>query len=160
MAANTHPVPAYTMRTLARAGPTSRAAWNTAAFSEMAARSRPSGTTSVTNACRAGPSNAKITPLSSANTYTSAAVTAPAMVMTASIAVLTAFSIWVISRMRRFGSRSATIPACRPSSRIGPNCSAIVTPTAAELCVRSKISQSWAMLCIHDPVLARLMPAR
>ncbi len=114
----------------------------------------------MTNACRAGTSNAKITPLSSANTYTSAAVTAPAMVMTASSAVLTAFSVCVISRMRRLDSRSAAIPACMPSSSIGPNCRAIVTPTAAELRVRLKISQSWAMLCIHDPVLARLWPAR
>ena len=69
-----------------------------------------------------------------------------------------ALSDWVVSRMRRFGSRSATAPACRPSSSIGRNCSAIVTPTAVELWVRLKISQSWAMLCIHAPVFARLCP--
>ena len=77
MTANTQPVPAVAMSTLAMAGPISRVAWNTAAFSEIAARSRLSGTTSVTNACLAGLSNAKITPLSSANAYTSAARTAP-----------------------------------------------------------------------------------
>jgi hypothetical protein len=33
-------------------------------------------------------------------------------------------------------------------------------PTAVELCVRLKISQSWAMLCIQVPVLARLWPMR
>ena len=69
-----------------------------------------------------------------------------------------AFSDWVVSRMLRFGSRSASAPACIPSSSIGPNCSAIVTPTAVELWVRLKISQSWAMLCIHEPVLVRLWP--
>ena len=41
---------------------------------------------------------------------------------------------------------------------MGKNCSAIVTPTAVELCVRLKVSQSWAMLCIHEPVFARLCP--
>ena len=41
---------------------------------------------------------------------------------------------------------------------MGPNWSAIVTPTAVELWVRLKISQSWAMLCIHEPVLVRLWP--
>ena len=71
------------------AGPISRVAWKTAAFSEIAARSRPSGTTSVTNACLAGLSNAKIMPLASANAYTSAGRTAPAIVMTASAAVAT-----------------------------------------------------------------------
>ena len=140
------------------AGPISRVAWNTAAFSEIAARSRSSGTTSVTNACLAGASNAKISPLSSANAYTSAGRTAPEMVIAASAGVAAAFSDCVVSRMRRLGSRSATAPACRPSSSIGRNCSAIVTPTAVELCVRLKISQSWAMLCIHAPVLARLCP--
>ena len=62
--------------------------------------------------------------------------------------------------MRRFGIRSASAPACRPNSSIGRNCSAIVMPTAVELCVRLKISQSWAMLCIQVPVLARLWPMR
>ena len=142
------------------AGPISRVAWNTAAFSEIAARSRPAGTTSVTKACRAGTSNAKISPLTSANAYTSAGCTAPAMRDDRQRAVAVAFSVCVVSRMRRFGSRSATAPVCRPSSSIGRNCSAMVTPTAVELCVRSKISQSWAMLCIHVPMLARLWPAR
>jgi hypothetical protein len=68
LSANTQPVPAVAMSTLAMAGPISRVAWNTAAFSEIAARSLSSGTTSVTKACRAGPSKAKIMPLSSANT--------------------------------------------------------------------------------------------
>ncbi len=70
MTANTQPVPAVAMSRLAMAGPISRVAWKTAAFSEIAARSRPSGTTSVTNACLAGLSNAKIMPLASANAYT------------------------------------------------------------------------------------------
>lgn len=50
------------------AGPSSRVVWNTAAFSEIAPRSWPGGTTSATNACLVGPSKAKITPASSANT--------------------------------------------------------------------------------------------
>ena len=74
------------------AGPMSRVAWKTAALSEIAARSRAGGTTSVTNACLVGASNAKITPASSANAYTSAGCTAPAIVMTASAAVAAAFS--------------------------------------------------------------------
>jgi hypothetical protein len=55
------------MSRLATAGPISRVAWNTAAFRAIAARSRPSDATSATNACLAGASNAKISPLSSAN---------------------------------------------------------------------------------------------
>ncbi len=51
-------------------------------------------------------------------------------------------------------------PVYRPRASIGRNCSAIVTPTAVALCVRSSISQSWAMLCIQVPMLARLWPAR
>ena len=66
MTANTQPVPTLTMSRLAMAGPISRVAWNTAAVSEIAARSRSAGTTSVTNDCRAGTSNAKIIPLTSA----------------------------------------------------------------------------------------------
>ena len=62
--------------------------------------------------------------------------------MAASVPVATAFSVCVVSRMRRFDSRSATAPVCRPSASIGRNWSAIVTPTAVELCVRSNISQS------------------
>ena len=49
------------------AGPISRVAWNTAAFRAIAARSRPPVATSATNACLAGPSNAKINPLANAN---------------------------------------------------------------------------------------------
>jgi hypothetical protein len=82
------------------------------------------------------------------------------MVTTASARVAAAFRDWVVSRMRRFGSRSASAPACSPSSSIGPNWSAIVTPTAVELWVRLKISQSWAMLCIQEPVFVRLWPPR
>jgi hypothetical protein len=82
------------------------------------------------------------------------------MVMTARASVRTAFRVCVASRMRRFGSRSATAPVCSPNSSIGRNCRAIVTPTAVELCVRVKISQSWAMLCIHAPVFARACPLR
>jgi hypothetical protein len=158
--AKTQPVPAVAMSRLAAAGPISRVDWNTAAFRAMAARSWPGGTTSATNACRAGASKAKISPLAKANAYTSTARTAPAMMIAASAAVATAFRVCVVSRMRRFGSRSATPPACRPSTPIGRNCRAIVRPTQAELWVSSKISQSWAMLCIHVPVLARLWPPR
>ena len=78
----------------------------------------------------------------------------------ASAAVAAAFSVCVVSRMRRFGSRSATAPLYRPRARIGANCRAIVTPTLNELRVRSYTSQSWAMLCIQVPVLARLCPPR
>jgi len=160
LTANTHPVPTLAISRAARAGPTSRVAWNTAAFRAIAARSWLGGTTSATKACLAGASKAKISPLSSANAYTSAARTAPAIVMTASAAVAAAFSVCVVSRMLRFGSRSATPPVYRPRESIGRNCSAIVTPTQVELCVRSNTSQSWAMLCIQVPVLARLWPPR
>jgi hypothetical protein len=80
--------------------------------------------------------------------------------MTARALVAVAFRVCVASRMLRFDNRSATSPACRPNSSIGRNCSAMVTPTAVALCVRSRTSQSWAMLCIHVPMLARLWPAR
>jgi hypothetical protein len=156
LTANTHPVPTLAMSRAAMAGPMSRVAWNTAAFSAIAARSCPGGTTSATKDCLAGASKAKIRPLRSANAYTSVACTAPATVMTASAVVAPAFSVCVVSRMRRFGSRSASPPVCRPSISIGRNCSAIVTPTLVELWVRSNISQSCAMLCIHVPVLDRL----
>jgi hypothetical protein len=102
LTANTQPVPTLAMSRLARAGPISRVDWNTAAFRAIAARSRLGGTTSATNACRAGASKAKIRPLANANAYTSPGRTVPAMVMAASAAVATAFRDWVVSRMRRF----------------------------------------------------------
>jgi hypothetical protein len=74
--------------------------------------------------------------------------------MPASTRVRIAFRVCVISRMVRLGIRSAMAPVCRPNRSIGRNCSAMVTPTAVELWVRVKISQSCAMLCIHEPVLA------
>jgi hypothetical protein len=101
-----------------------------------------------------------MSPLRNANAYTSGGRTAPVIVMMASTAVVMAFSVCVVSRMRRFGSRSATAPACTLSVSTGRNWSAIVRPTAAELCVRLNTSQSWAMLCIHAPVLARTWPVR
>jgi hypothetical protein len=70
LAAKTQPVPTLTISTLAMAGPISRVAWKTAAVRDIAARRWTGGTTSVTNVCLAGESNAKITPASDAKTYT------------------------------------------------------------------------------------------
>ena len=85
---------------------------------------------------------------------------APVIVITASALVVMALSVCVVSKMRRLGKRSATSPVCMPNISMGRNWNAMVTPTAAELRVRVSTSQSWAMLCIHVPVLARSWPVR
>ena len=70
-------------------------------------------------------------------------------------------AIWVrISSLRR-SMRSATSPVSGSSSSCGPNCSAIVTPTAVASSSVSwvRTSQSWAMRCIQVPTFDTSAPA-
>src|ERR1700759_1021031 len=50
------------------------------------------------------------------------------------------------------------MPPNRPNSRVGRNCSAVVTPTAVALPVRLRTSQSWAIRCTQVPVLENSCP--
>lgn len=54
----------------------------------------------------------------------------------------------------RLAKRSTITPPTRPNSSTGRNCSATATPTAATLPLISSTSQSWAIRCIHKPVVA------
>lgn len=58
-------------------------------------------------------------------------------------------------------ARSATAPTKGISTIGGPNWSAITTPTAVPLCWVNWVStsQSWAMRCIHVPMLETNEPA-
>ena len=76
------------------------------------------------------------------------------MVRVASVPQSTTATDCVVTRSGRFWWRSVTSPPSGPNSSIGPNCSAAVTPTAVTLPVSSNTSQSIAMRCIHDEVLA------
>ena len=142
------------------AGPISRVAWNTAAFSAIAARSWPGGTTSATNACLAGASNAKISPLSERER----------------VDVGRAYRAGDrddgqrrgsggVQRLR--GQQDAPLrqpvgqpPGVQAEQQYRQELQRHRHADAVELCVRSNTSQSWAMLCIHVPVLARLWPPR
>ncbi len=57
--------------------------------------------------------------------------------------------------------RSATVPVSGSSRTAGPNCSAIVIPTAVASSSVSWVStsQSWAMRCIQVPTLETIAPA-
>ncbi len=67
---------------------------------------------------------------------------------------------WVISRIRRFGYRSAITPPTSPNRSTGRNCRATATPTAVMLPVSSRTNQSWAMRCIQSPVVATICELR
>ncbi len=59
----------------------------------------------------------------------------------------------VIMSMRRLSYRSASTPPYHAQQQDGPNCSAVVrpsaTPLSSEIC---STSQSWPMRCIQVPV--------
>ena len=147
-------MPTVPISTPETAGPISREVWNTAELSAIALRTYGAGTSSLTNTWRVGLSTTITRPWASANAYTYSTRTCPVSVRTARLPLSAPLRDWVMMRIVRFGKRSASMPPCTPSSSIGRNCIAIVTPTAAELPVSSSTSQSSAMLCIHVPVLA------
>jgi len=85
--------------------------------------------------------------------------TVPVSVITAKLAASIPSTTWVINS-RRCGYRSAINPPNRPKNSIGPNCSAVVTPTANDEPVSENTSQSWAIRCIQVPLLEIRAPRK
>jgi hypothetical protein len=138
----------------------SRATLNAVALSETALESLSAGTSSLTNACRTGASNADTMPRAPAKTNTIQSSTTPVRVRMPSPSPSAAIVIWVMNRMVRRLKRSATSPVSGTSSSCGAKLSAIVNPTAVASSSVSWVStsQSWAMRCIHAPVLETSAP--
>jgi hypothetical protein len=67
---------------------------------------------------------------------------------------------WVRMRILRLSKRSAMRPVIGTSTSWGPNCSAMVAPTAtASLSVRSvRTTQFWVVACIHAPTFDTRAP--
>jgi hypothetical protein len=57
-------------------------------------------------------------------------------------------------------SRSTTAPAQSPSTSRGPNCSAVLIPSATPLPVSVSTSQSWATRCIQVPTTDTAWPVK
>jgi hypothetical protein len=105
------------------------------------------GTISLTNACRAGTSNALADPNRNASRYTCHVCTAPVTAKMPRAAAV---------RPREY--RSARTPAKADSSKVGRNCRPVVMPNAPALPVSTSTSQSCATRCIQVPVFEMSEP--
>jgi hypothetical protein len=156
----TQPVPTATMTMPATAGPIMRAPLKDAAFSATAFDAFSRVTTSETNACRAGLSNAETTPRARANPYMIMRVMCPVRIMTPRAIARANSTPCVTISSRRRSKRSATQPVTPTRKRGGANCSAIVMPIAAASLSVSSVSttQFWAVACIHAPMFDTSAP--
>ena len=148
---NTQPLPTATIMRPATAGPIMRALLKDAALRATAFEAFSRATRSETNACRAGLSNAAMTPSVRAKPYISGSVITPAR---------RSSRAWVSMRRRRRSKRSATHPVTLTRSSCGANCRPIVTPmAAASLFVSSvRTTQLIAVACIHAPMFDTSAP--
>jgi hypothetical protein len=158
---NTQPEPIAAMSTPATAGPIRRAALNDAEFRATAFETSSPCTTSETKACRIGASNAATMPRASAKPYSASRVAVCVRTMTPRPSPSSPIRPWVSMSIFRRSNRSAASPVSGRSSSWGPNCRAIVMPTATALLSESWVStiQSWAVRCIHVPTFDTRAPA-
>ncbi len=152
------PSPTAWISTPATAGPTSAPPWNTAEFRLIACPRFVGPATSLTNAWRAGASNAVARPVSSAAPRMCHACARPERAAMPTRSVETPNTACVIIRMLRRGNRSATTPPRRLSATMGANWNATVSPTIAVDPVSVSISQSWATRAAQLAVLVRICP--
>ena len=138
-----------------------RAAWKAVALRATAFAIFSRGTSSPTNAWRAGVSNAEIVPETKARAYwchSSPVPVTTTMPMTRDTRPMPAC---VACRSRLPGTRSARTPAEAEKRMIGRNCRAVTTPTWVESWSVSTVStyQSCATRCSHVPVEATRVAA-
>ena len=158
---NAGAVPSPAMTRPATPGPASRARLNEALFSATALGRSPAGTSSETNAWRAGASNALAMPRPSARTYTCQSWAVPVAASSPRHRAKNPMAVWVTTRSLRLFIRSASTPAKGPRKRMGRNCRPVVIPAAAPSWSVSTVStsQSWATRCIQVPMFETRAPA-
>ncbi len=155
------PVPSKAMTRPATPGPASRARLKEALFRATALGRSSAGTSSETNAWRAGASNALATPRPSARRYTCQSSAVPVTTSRPRQRAKKPMAVWVITSSLRLFIRSASTPAKGPRNRMGRNCRPVVTPAAVPSWWVSTVrtSQSWATRCIQVPMLETRAPA-
>src|SRR5579883_464815 len=67
-------------------------------------------------------------------------------------------AVWVASKTRRPGQRSAKTPPKREKSNTGKACSAPTRPSCHALWVSSSTSHACPMICIHVPITEIIWP--
>gem|GEM_PF-2797319 len=151
---NTQPEPTMAMSTPATAGPMSLAELKEAELSATAFESCSAPTRSETKAWREGVSKAFTMPSASAKPYRCQSCAWPSTSKRPRPAASSIRRLCVTKSTRRLSKRSATAPLSGTSSSCGPNCSAMVTPTATALLSLSSVSttQFCAVACIHAPM--------
>jgi hypothetical protein len=152
LAKKAQPVPTALIMTPATAGPRIRPVLKMVEFSPTALARSSLPTISTTNDCRTGLSTAETRPSAVASTSTCQYCTIPATSSRPRTRATSASPDWVASRSLRLSMRSASTPPQSPRTRAGPNCSAVMIPSAVPELVRVSTSQSWATRCIHVPV--------
>ena len=160
MSAKQADTPISAIRPPAIAGPMIRLVCTTTELSATAFITRSRPTISLTNACRAGLSNARTEPRTSTSANTIQVSTCPPAVSAHSVIAGTAMHVWVIVSSRRLSSRSASTPPQLPSSSSGRHCRPAVMPTAAPLPVSCTISHISATICIQLPEIDTTWPAK
>src|SRR5712691_871491 len=68
------------------------------------------------------------------------------------VSVVHASAAWVAMSRRRLGTRSAMTPLGTESSRYGPHCSVLMSPSSSGEFVSDRTSQAWATECIQVPI--------
>ena len=146
--------PTVAISTPAIAGPTIRAQCTITLFRLTAFTTRSGPTISMTKLCRVGLSTAFTAPRANTSANTIHGSTAPLAASAQSSTAGTTIATWVTISSRRLSKRSASKPPNAPNSRIGANCSAVVSPTATPLWVSVRISHVsatiWTQLPLSD----------
>src|SRR5439155_21593068 len=136
----------------AAAGPTIRAPLNAAELSATALTTSSRPTVSVTNEFFATLKSVLARPAHSARMPTCQYATTPVASSVARVRAVHACAAWVTMSRRRLATRSAMAPLGRASSRIGPQCSMLISPSSSGEFVSDRTSQAWATECIQVPI--------
>ena len=152
--------PTVAISTPAMAGPTMRAQCTITLFRLTAFTTRSGPTISITKLWRVGLSTALTTPRANTSANTVHGSTVPLAASAHSSTAGTTIATWVTISSRRLSKRSASSPPKAPNSRIGANCSAVVSPTATPLWVRVRISHVSATIWTQLPLSETTWPTK
>src|ERR1022692_818334 len=152
------PSPTTASSSPAMAGPTTRAALNTAELSEMALIRSSRLVIWITSAWRPGMSKALITPSRPASTSTCQTCTRPVRVSAASAKACTIDRVWVTMTTLRREKRSAAIPPSGPSANTAICEQNQAVPKSNSEWVRRYTSQACATFCIQVPTSETIWP--
>lgn len=157
---NPQPGPATATSRPPSPGPMSRPALNDIWLSAMALPMLLIGTSSETNVCRTGWSNADVIPSAADSPNTIQSSIVPVRVSTARAIASSAWMLCVTSSVFFRSNRSATSAVSGSSATGGRKFSTMLTATAvASSFVRTvSTSQSWAIRCTHVPRFDAVIP--